>query len=152
MGIQGKGLACFSINEKTGPLFSCWLFFQLPCFASVTNYKYCTREHSNTWALYVVPRVPTRITPLAGCTLVGFVYLFIFKHSTFSFHKNKCLEYPPYKHFSALPLFADCFLSGELELLTLKDKWMQAMNCRSQPRGCTQWTPRLIIDFVETFL
>lgn len=49
------------------------------------------------------------------------IYLFIFKHLTFSSHKNNCFEYPASKRFSAF-FFAACFSSGELELLTQTDK------------------------------
>lgn len=131
---QVKGFACFNINGKTGPLVSYWLFFQLPCFISITKHKCaCNTLPTNTAtkALYVVSRVPTYIIPLANCTVVGFIYLFLFKHWIFSFCKNKWFEYPSYKHFSAFSLSAECFSSGELELLTLKEKWTKAMNGRS---------------------
>ena len=46
---QVKGFPCFNIEEKRGPLVSYQLFFQLPCFTSITKYKHvCNASPMNT--------------------------------------------------------------------------------------------------------
>lgn len=88
-------------------------------------------------------------TPAANCPIVACIYLFTFKHSTFSFHKNKCLEYLIYKHFSVFSLFVGCFSSGEPQLLTPREKPTRSRHCRSQAGGCWHLTRSLIRNFVE---